>query len=566
MQKTIIELPDGTLISSGSNAVNAIKSCTITESVNVGTDLEPGSAYANKLKVEMFTPEGNLSLSANQEVTVYKETNEVREKAGVFILEKPTRPTANTMKLTGYDRVLHLDKELAPWLNSLTGWPYNIHDFADMVCTQCGLVYKRNATPNGDFPVYQFTRSSVTGRQIMQWIGQILCRFCRATADGEIEFAWYSKSDVQITASGDPYYFQGGLTYEDYDVEPVDAVQIRLADSGEGALWPEAAADSNSYIIAGNAILNARITGDIIPVLEEIRDELAVVTYKPCRVRIPSTPEIKAGSIVYITDKNGVQVKALVMTKTQSGQADTLECTGNLRRDGPSALNNQSISSQAQQAAQQAAKNAFSDLSPEQVLNKLTDNGKVQGIYQQDGKWYINAELAQITNLKASAITSGKFTGDRIDGSTLVITEGATIAGWDIDENSIYKGANFGTSTFMCTGSTGSYRIGGSGYLNGWVFGAGGKFGVTKTGAVWCSDIHATGGVIGGWHVSDSGLSNGEWRSETDTSQEEYDFVLFGKKALSHPQWDHDGFVNPSAKWDWIIQSAWEWAESNGLT
>lgn len=564
MQKTIIELPDGTLISSGSNAVNAIKSCTITESVNVGTDLEPGSAYANKLKMEMFTPDGNLSIGANQEVTVYKEAAGVREKAGIFILEKPTRPTANTMKLTGYDRVLRLDRELAPWLNSLTGWPYNIHDFADMVCTQCGLVYKRNATPNGDFPVYQFTRSSVTGRQIMQWIGQILCRFCRATADGEIEFAWYSKSDVQITASGDLYYFQGGLTYEAYDVEPVTAVQIRLADSNDGALWPEAAAGSNSYIIAGNAILNARITDEILPFLEEIRDELAAVTYKPCRVRIPSTPEIKAGSIVDITDKNGVQIKALVMTKTQSGQADTLECTGNLRRDGPSALSNQSTSSQAQQAAQ----NAFAGMTPEQVLNKLTNNGKIQGIYQQDGKWYINAELAQITNLKASDITSGKFTGDRIDGSSLVITKGATIAGWDIDENSIYKGTNFGTSTFMCTGSTGSYSIGGSGYLTGWVFGAGGKFGVTKAGAVWCSDIHASGGTIGGWTIQGDGLSSGSLPPPWAASSEDVETITIKKWGVFRAYYDSFAGDDHSeyAYWNWIIGCAREWAEANGLT
>lgn len=448
MQKTIIELPDGTLISSGSNAVNAIKSCTITESVNVGTDLEPGSAYANKLKVELFTPDGNLSIGANQEVTVYKEAAGVREKAGIFILEKPTRPTANTMKITGYDRVLHLDKELAPWLNSLTGWPYNIHDFADMVCTQCGLVYKENSTPNGDFLVHQFTRSSVTGRQIMQWIGQILCRFCRATADGEIEFAWYSKSNVQITATGDLYYFQGGLTYEDYNVEPVAAVQIRLADSNDGALWPEAAAGSNSYIIAGNSILNASITDEILPFLEEIRDELSAVTYKPCRVRIPSTPEIKAGSIVDITDKNGVQIKALVMTKTQSGQADTLECTGNLRRDGPSAISNQSTSSQAQQAAQ----NAFAGMTPEQILNKLTDNGKVQGIYQQDGKWYINAELAQVVNLIATNIVAGILKSK--DGTTYFDLDNAVI-----NSNSDAGNVQMWNGKLRCIDEYGNVRV-----------------------------------------------------------------------------------------------------------
>lgn len=403
MQKTIIELPDGTLISSGSNTVNAIKSCTITESVNVGTDLEPGSTYANKLKVEMFTPDGNLSIGANQEVTVYKESDGVREKAGIFILEKPTRPTANTMKLSAFDRVTKLDKELAPWLNGLSGWPYNIHIFAAMVCAQCGLVYKQNATPNGEFLVYQFARSSVTGRQIMQWIGQILCRFCRATPDGEIEFAWYTPTDIQIAATEGLYYFQGGLIYENYDVEPVDAVQIRLADSSEGALWPVASVGSNTYIISGNAILNARITDALLPYLEVIKGELGGLSYKPCRVKIPSAPEIRAGSIVHITDKNGVQVKTLVMTKTQSGQADTLECTGNLRRDSAASINNQSVTSKAESAAQ----NAFNGLTPEQVLNKLTDNGKIQGIYQQNGRWYINAELVQVINLVATNIVAG---------------------------------------------------------------------------------------------------------------------------------------------------------------
>lgn len=214
------------------------------------------------------------------------------------------------------------------------------------------------------------------------------------------------------------------------------------------------------------------------------------------------------------------------------------------------------IAEEAKRIAQEAESNQV-DLTSEQVFNLLTNNGQLQGLYRgDDGELYVNATY----------IKSGTLSADLIDGSKLTIKEGSTIAGWDIDENSIYKGTNFGTSTFMCTGSLGAYSIGGSGSLSGWVFGAGGKFGVTKQGAVWCSDIHATGGVIGGWHISDSGLSNGEWRSETDTSQEEYDFVLFGRTALSHPQWDHDGFVNPSAEWDWIIQCAYEWAKAKGLT
>ena len=106
------------------------------------------------------------------------------------------------------------------------------------------------------------------------------------------------------------------------------------------------------------------------------------------------------------------------------------------------------------------------------------------------------------TTINGGNITTGTISGSRIDGTTLVITEGATIAGWNLDENSIYKhSGTWSKGTFMCTGSGGSYSIGGSGSISGWVFGAGGKFGVTSSGSVWCSDLHATGGSIGGWYL-----------------------------------------------------------------
>ena len=110
---------------------------------------------------------------------------------------------------------------------------------------------------------------------------------------------------------------------------------------------------------------------------------------------------------------------------------------------------------------------------------------------------------ARIPNLSADKITSGTISGSMIDASSLTITEGATIAGWNIDNNSIYShSGSWGSGTFMCTGSSYSYSIGGSSSTTGWVFGAGGKFGVTKGGSVWCSDLHATGGSIGGWYMS----------------------------------------------------------------
>lgn len=385
--RNLLILPDGSELISGTVGTNTINSTTFTQSVNSGDELTLGSAFANILELSI-KDYARLSLTAGDEVTLYRVDNTgKRVKKGIFILEKPTRPSPNTLKLTGYDRVMKLDKDLTEWLNGLDGWPYELTTFAGMVCGACELDFVESDVPNGDFLVYQFTKSSVTGRQIMKWLGEICCRFCRANANGAIEFAWYRPSGVTIAPTGDRYYFQGALSYETYQVAPIEAVQLRLADSDSGALWPEADAGANSYIISGNAILMARVTEDLLPYLKVIEKEIAGVTYTPCKVAIPACMDIDAGSIVNITDKNGAQITAYVMTKTTKGQQDTLECTGSARRDSSTATNNKTNGEKTAQAVQ----NAFAGLTQEQIFNKLTNNGALQGIYMDDNQLYINA-------------------------------------------------------------------------------------------------------------------------------------------------------------------------------
>ncbi|MBQ8358710.1 MAG: hypothetical protein IJX37_02170 [Oscillospiraceae bacterium] len=416
MLKTILILPDGTEISSGAGTINAIQSCTLTECVNDSKELTLGSTCSNALEATLITPAGGLVLDAGSEVVVHKESGGVRQQVGVFTLEKPTRPTANTMKVTGYDRVSRLDKDLTAWLSGLTEWPYKLTTFAGMVCKACGLTFKETEVPNGDFLVYQFARSSVTGRQLMQWLGEICSRFCRADPYGEIEFAWYTDSGKAITPTGEMYYFQNSLTYEDYTTVEIEDVQIRMADSENGALWPATEDGVHSYIITGNPILNARITEDLVPVLANIKAALAGVRYTPCKVSVPANLDIRAGSTVKVTDKNGKTFTAYVMTKTQAGQKDTLECTGSHRRDSSAAVNNQSKTS----AAEAAAKDAFNSMTAEQMFNKLTDGGRIQGIFAEDGVWVINASVAKVLSLIADHVLSkGAHSSMEIEGGEL---------------------------------------------------------------------------------------------------------------------------------------------------
>ena len=193
MLRTIIELPDGTELYSGAGISNVIQSVTITECVNGAQELTLGSCCANMVEAKLLTPQGGLTVTAGDELKVFRvdEAN-IRYKVGLFYAEQPTRSSANSMSITAYDRVSWLDRDLTQWLAELKGWPYSLYGLASMVCAECGLTLLNGEIPNGDYLVECFSGDGITGRQIMQWIGQVAGRFCRATADGQIEFAWYT--------------------------------------------------------------------------------------------------------------------------------------------------------------------------------------------------------------------------------------------------------------------------------------------------------------------------------------------------------------------------------------
>ena len=478
MLKTIFEIttPTQTIkIPADDGKGAAIQSCTLTECVNSGEELTIGSTFACSLEATLMLVDGNLNIQAGDIVKVSKQLdNNEPTPVGSFILERPTRVTANTMKIVGYDYVSKLDKDLTAWLAGLKGWPYKLNAFAAEVCKACGLDFKATKVPNMDYEIQQFSKSSVTGRQLMRWLGELCCSFCRADAEGNIEFAWYAPADVKITTDGtdgNSYYFQNGLTYENYDVAPVTAVQLRLANAENGALWPTEGVDvTNSYIITGNPILTSKIDQKtLLPILDNILPRLAETTYTPCTVSLPASMNIRAGNTVQITDKNNKTITAYIMTKTQTGQKDTLECTGSARRDSSSAVNNKtqqektvemenyvdtattavsnqagSVLAEAKDYANAAAQNAVNAQTAQEILDKLTDNGNIQGIYQQDGKWYINAEVVQIVNLVADIITAGVLRSE--DGSVQV----------DLNNNRVtIDGTRDGYKTQVVLSSTG---------------------------------------------------------------------------------------------------------------
>ena len=406
MLRNLIVLPDGTEIFSGVVGTNAIKSVSITTAVNEQTELTIGSVCSSMVDATIITPYGGLGIDAGTEITLYKvDDTGARHLAGLYTLEKPTRPTANTYKITAYDRISWLDRDLTQWLAGLDGWPYTLLEFSRMVCEVCGLTLINDTVPNAEYQISQFSADGITGRKLMQWCGEVCARFLRATPTGDVEFAWYqdralvqiaptqsaaaqpktssiitddgngnvSISSAQINVTDDGggnvvvssaildvtddglgnvtvvvtadakkvAYFGGSLSYEDYRVAPIEKVQIRMTDNDVGVVFPDAEGEANTYIISGNYLMATASTDALLPVAQEIYEQIKDVTYTPCRVSVPANLEIVAGDIITITDINGITIHTYVMQKSQKGQRDTLECTGSHRRDTSTVRNNE---------------------------------------------------------------------------------------------------------------------------------------------------------------------------------------------------------------------------------
>lgn len=339
MLKTILMRQDGTVITSGAEEKAAIASLKLTQTVNSGTELTLGSVCSAMAELTIL---GDVTIPAGEEITLYRQEEETT-CLGVFITEKPVR-TASGMKLTAYDRVSRLDKDLTEYLAGLDGWPYRLADFAQMVCQACGLELEKGELPNGEYAVEKFSARGITGRKLMQWIGEITGRFCRATSSGTLQLAWYKTYPRLIRPSGaDGYFYYGGtLQLADYQVQPAERVVIQATNRDVGTAWPEAAT-GNTYTVTGNFLLTASEADSLKPIAQTLYEQLSAVTYTPCTLRLPAGCGVAAGDMVTVLDSSGESHTLYVMKKVLSGQSDTLECTGSQSRSSTTAVNTQSV-------------------------------------------------------------------------------------------------------------------------------------------------------------------------------------------------------------------------------
>ena len=374
--KSILVLGDGTEIAAGDANNSAVFSLTYTATVSNTTDLCPGAACSNKIEFKIWVQPGeSLTIASGTQISYYRQdlsTND-RTLVGTFWAVKPTRASRNTYKVYAYDAVSKLDGIQSTWLRSIQdNFPMTLWSFAQLVAQRCSLTISNTVLPrNGDYQVQAFYADNLTGRQLLSWVAEASGTFLRATPDGKLEFSWYTpdshdtgimagdqgvraivrlSGDVLRTSQDEIYrigisgrfYYQSSLTYEDYQTEKIDKVQIKQTDDDVGVIYPPDETGTNALVISGNLLLTTSTAETLQPVAQSLYGLMADVTYTPCEIEIQDDGQTHAGDIVEVTDSRGNAFTTYVMEAVSSGGRLKLTCTGNASRDGTAAVNEQS--------------------------------------------------------------------------------------------------------------------------------------------------------------------------------------------------------------------------------
>ena len=119
----------------------------------------------------------------------------------------------------------------------------------------------------------------------------------------------------------------------------------------------------------------------------------------------------KAVKIVY--DVLADRVKSVNLGSVRANIADTIAGIG--------------------ETAKQEAIKVVKGQTSEEIFNQLTNYGRIQGVYIQDGKWYINAEYAKIINILAESIVAGRLSS--VDGKAFFDLDSGKISSQEAERS-----------------------------------------------------------------------------------------------------------------------------------
>lgn len=344
--KAEIAFADGTTLTVEDAALFTFQ---ITDNTSNTNSFDLGSAVAQQLTLKLDNLAGTYdSHDFNEAVISVKvglEVDGITEwlDKGEFISE-PGEDSGDTVSVSAFDNMVRFDQ---PYSISKLSYPATLGSIVRDACSCCNVALAPDSAsfPNDNFIVNERPDDSVTFRQILQWVGQITCRYSKINTAGQLSLRWYDTETLESTwvrQSGDSTETICEGNSNVIDVDDSEIVQVSELLSGSTFT-------TDDVVITGVRIVEESVSGNIdedttyqsgsdgyvltvsgnkliqdgkgATVASYLGEKLNGLRFRPMSVKCPGDPAREAGDIGLVTDRKGKSYKTIITGVTYTAHA-----------------------------------------------------------------------------------------------------------------------------------------------------------------------------------------------------------------------------------------------------
>lgn len=326
--ETKIEFADGTVITAQDADLYTFKISDNTSNTN---SFDIGAAIAKQLELKIDNIEGAYSernfSGAKITARVGLELSETTEwlKKGIFYAE-PGTLSGDTVSVTALDSMTKFDKSYA---ESKLQYPATLGQIVRDTCSACNVSMSADIAsfPQNNFVVTaRPSDTSLTFRQVLQYVGEIACLFFKINEDDELTASWYNTSLLESenikenTETVKVEDYTGTIETDDVVVTGIKVVEESTTDSDTEKNETEYLYGTKGYVleIKENKLIQ---DGKGASVAEFVGKKVNGLTFRPLTIKCQGDPAIEAGDIAVVTDRKGKEYKTILTGATYTAKA-----------------------------------------------------------------------------------------------------------------------------------------------------------------------------------------------------------------------------------------------------
>lgn len=314
---------------------------SITDEVSNSGSFDIGSAIAKQLVIRIDNTDGSLTKKSFSGAELRPRSGlEINGKTewldkGAFHAE-PGRDTGDIITVSAFDEMISFDQ---PYIKSKLEYPATLREILQDACSCCDVKISPDTAvfDNSDFVVdARPDDSSLTFRQVVQWVAQIACKYARINNAGQLTLQWYrmelldqEASDLQENTNVVKMNtLKSGSLIETDDVV-ITGIRVTEESKDSEASGTETVYQygEDGYVleVTGNRLVQG---GKGNRVAEYLGKKLNGLRFRPLNVICQSDPSVESGDIGLVTDRKNNMYKTIVTgTQYNGGGTQSFTCS-----------------------------------------------------------------------------------------------------------------------------------------------------------------------------------------------------------------------------------------------